>query len=158
LPELADRRVLRRIDSDLHDTVPATRPITVEDLLTFRCGLGIILAPPNRYPIQKAISELGIVGFGAPDPAMPFNGDEWMRKLGSLPLIAQPGEEFLYTAGSNIQSVLIARASGQSLSGFFEERIFGPLGMKDTAFFVPAAKMDRLATAYVSKGGRCHLR
>jgi CubicO group peptidase (beta-lactamase class C family) len=152
LPELADRRVLRRIDSDLNDTVPARRPITVEDLLTFRCGLGMILAPPNRYPIQKAISGLGIVGFGPPDPAMPFNGDEWMQKLSSLPLIAQPGEDFLYTAGSNIQGVLIARASGQTLSGFFEERIFGPLGMKDTAFFVPAAKIDRLATAYVSKG------
>jgi CubicO group peptidase (beta-lactamase class C family) len=152
LPELADRRVLRRIDSDLDDTVPARRPITVEDLLTFRCGLGMILAPPNRYPIQKAISDLDIVGFGPPDPAMPFNGDEWMQKLSSLPLIAQPGEEFLYTAGSNIQGVLIARTSGQTLSGFFKERIFGPLGMKDTAFFVPAAKIDRLATAYVSKG------
>lgn len=152
LPELANRRVLRRIDSNLEDTVSATRPITVEDLLAFRCGLGLILAPPNRYPIQTAISDLGIVGFGPPDPAMPFNGDEWMQKLGSLPLIAQPGEDFLYTAGSNIQGVLIARASGKTLSGFLEERIFGPLGMKDTAFFVPAAKLDRLATAYVSKG------
>jgi CubicO group peptidase (beta-lactamase class C family) len=152
LPELADRRVLRRIDSDLADTVPAARPITVEDLLTFRCGLGLILAPPNRYPIQKAISDLGIVGFGPPDPAMPFDGDEWMRKLGGLPLISQPGEDFLYTTGSNIQGVLIARASGRTLSDFFEERIFGPLGMKDTAFFVPPAKIDRLATAYASKG------
>ena len=63
-----------------------------------------------------------------------------MQKIGSLPLFAQPGEDWLYTAGSNIQGVLVARASGQPLSRFFEERIFGPLGMKDTAFFVPPAK------------------
>ena len=154
LPELANRRVLRRIDAELDDTVPAKRPITVEDLLTFRCGLGIILAPPGRYPIQKAIAELGInaVGFGPPDPAMPLNGDEWLQKLNGLPLLAQPGEDFLYTAGSNIQGVLVARASGQPLSRFFEERIFGPLGMKDTAFFMPPAKIDRLVHAYGSEG------
>lgn len=154
LPELANRRVLRRIDAELDDTVPAKRPITVEDLLTFRCGLGIILAPPGRYPIQKAITELGInaVGFGPPDPAMLLNGDEWLQKLNGLPLLAQPGEDYLYTAGSNIQGVLVARASGQPLSRFFEERIFGPLGMKDTAFFMPPAKIDRLAHAYGSEG------
>jgi CubicO group peptidase (beta-lactamase class C family) len=152
LPELADRRVLRRIDAELDDTVPARRKLAVEDLLTFRCGLGIILAPPGRYPIQKAIADLGIVGFGPPDPAMPFNGDEWMLKLSSLPLLAQPGEDWLYTAGSNIQGVLVARASGQPLSRFFEERILGPLGMKDTAFFVPPATIDRLVTAYRSQG------
>lgn len=95
LPELADRRVLRRLDAELDDTVPAKRAITVEDLLTFRCGLGLILAPPGRYPIQKAIADLGIVGFGPADPAMPFGNDAWMRKLGSLPLLAQPGEDWL---------------------------------------------------------------
>jgi CubicO group peptidase (beta-lactamase class C family) len=153
LPELADRRVLRRLDAELDDTVPARRPITVEDLLTFRCGLGLILAPPGTYPIQRAITDLGIVGFGPPDPAMPFDGDAWIQKLGSLPLLAQPGEDWLYTAGSNIQGVLVARASGQPLSRFFEERIFGPLGMKDTAFFVPPAKIDRLAHAYRSQDG-----
>jgi CubicO group peptidase (beta-lactamase class C family) len=155
LPELANRRVLRRIDAELDDTVPAKRPITVEDLLTFRCGLGMILAPPGRYPIQKAINGLGIngVGFGPPDPALPLDGDAWIQKVGSLPLFAQPGEDWLYTAGSNIQGVLVARASGQPLSRFFEERIFGPLGMKDTAFFVPASKINRLADAYRSQSG-----
>ena len=154
LPELANRRVLRRIDAELDDTVPAKRPITVEDLLTFRCGLGIILAPRGRYPIQKAIDDLDIsaVGFGPPDPAMPLDGDAWMQKLNGLPLLAQPGEDFFYTAGSNIQGVLVARASGKPMSRFFEERIFGPLGMKDTAFFVPPAKIDRLVTAYRSDG------
>jgi CubicO group peptidase (beta-lactamase class C family) len=155
LPELANRRVLRRLDAEVDDTVPARRPLTVEDLLTFRCGLGMVLAPPGRYPIQKAIADLGVngVGFGPPDLAMPLDGDAWMQKIGSLPLFAQPGEDWLYTAGSNIQGVLVERASGQPLSRFFEERIFGPLGMTDTAFFVPPAKIDRLVHAYRSQNG-----
>lgn len=71
-----------------------------------------------------------------------------------MPLFAQPGKRWLYTTGSNIQGVLIARASGQSLSAFLAERIFGPLGMKDTGFYVPSAKIDRLATAYQPKDGK----
>lgn len=150
LPELANRRVLRSIEAAVDDTVPAKRPLTVDDLLTFRCGLGMVLAPPDRYPIQKAIAALEVngVGFGPPDPDMPLDGDAWLQKIGSLPLFAQPGEEWLYTAGSNIQGVLVARASGRPLSRFFEERICGPLGMKDTAFVVPAEKRDRLVPAY----------
>jgi CubicO group peptidase (beta-lactamase class C family) len=152
LPELANRGVLRRIDAALDDTVPARQPITVEDLLTFRCGHGLILAPPGRYPIQKAIADLGI--FGPPDRALPLEGDAWMQRLSGLPLLAQPGEDWLYGTGSNIQGVLVARASGQSLSRFCEERIFRPLGMKDTAYFVPPAKIERLAHAYRSEGDR----
>jgi CubicO group peptidase (beta-lactamase class C family) len=68
LPELADRRVLRSLESGLDDTVPANRPITLRDLLTFRMGFGIVMAAPDTYPIQRAIAELGIVGFGPPDP------------------------------------------------------------------------------------------
>ncbi len=85
---------------------------------------------------------------------MPFDNDAWMRKLGSLPLLAQPGEDWLYGTGSNVQGVLVARASGKPLSRFFEERIFGPLGMKDTAFVVPPAEIDRLAHAYRSQDGK----
>jgi CubicO group peptidase (beta-lactamase class C family) len=153
LPELANRRVLRRIDGPVDDTVPASRAITVEDLLTFRLGWGLILAPPGKYPVQRAIAELGIVGFGPPDPSMPFDSDEWLRRLSTLPLFAQPGEQWFYTTGSDIQGVLIARVSGQSFSTFLAERIFGPLGMRDTGFFVPPAKINRLATAYRAKTG-----
>lgn len=67
------------------------RAITVEDLLTFRCGHGLILAPPGRYPIQKAIADLGI--FGPPDRALPLEGDAWMQRLSGLPLLAHPGED-----------------------------------------------------------------
>ena len=84
---------------------------------------------------------------------MPLDGNSWMQKISSLPLFAQPGDDWLYTAGSNIQGVLVERASGQPLSRFFAERIFGPLGMKDTAFFVPASKIDRLVHAYRSQDG-----
>ena len=157
LPELADRRVLRRIDGPVEDTVPARRPITVEDLLTFRLGWGLILAAPGTLPIQQAIADLGIVGFGPPDPAMPYDADEWLRRLATLPLFAQPGEAWMYTTGSDIQGVLVARASGQAFGAFLQERIFGPLGMADTGFFVPAEKLDRLVTAYQPREGRLEL-
>jgi CubicO group peptidase (beta-lactamase class C family) len=149
LPELASRRVLRRLDGPLDDTVPAERPITLRDLLTFRLGLGMVMGPADPYPIERAIRELGIVGFGPPDPSTPHEPDEWLRRLGTLPLMHQPGERWMYNTGSYVLGVLIARASGQPLEPFLRERLFDPLGMKDTAFSVPAAKRDRLANVYL---------
>jgi len=148
LPELADRKVLRRLDGPLDDTVPASRSITVRDLLTFRMGLGIVMGPPGGLPIERAVRELEIVGFGPPNPSMPHGPDDWMRRLATLPLMHQPGEKWMYNTGSYVLGVLIARASGQPLETFFRERIFEPLGMKDTGFSVPPANLDRLATAY----------
>src|SRR5437667_10179563 len=147
LPELAERQVLKRLNGPLDDTVPANRPITVRDLLTFRMGLGIVMAPPGTYPIQKAMSEQ-LLGQGPPQPSTPPAPDEWIRRLGTLPLMYQPGEQWRYHTGSDVLGVLIARASGQPLEAFLRERIFAPLGMKDTGFSVPAAKLDRLATSY----------
>ena len=152
IPELADRRVLRKLDGPVDDTEPARRRITVEDLLTFRLGLGLLLDPPGTYPIQKTIAELGIVGFGPPDATASYSGDEWIKRLATLPLFAQPGERWMYTTGSNILGVLVARASGMSLGDFLAERLFGPLGMKDTGFYVPQSKIGRLVTAYRPKG------
>jgi len=129
LPELADRQVLKRLDGPLDDTEPAKRPITLRDLLTFRMGFGIVMAPPGTYPIQAAINDLEL-GQGPPHPLQPPAPDEWIRRFGALPLL------------------LIARASGQPFEAFLRERIFEPLGMKDTAFSVPSSKLDRLATAY----------
>jgi CubicO group peptidase (beta-lactamase class C family) len=147
LPELADRKVLRAIDSPLDDTVPAHRPITLRDLLTFRLGFGIVMAPPGTYPIQKAMSEQ-LLGQGPPSPSTPPAPDEWVRRLGTLPLMHQPGEKWMYNTGSDVLGVLIARASGQTLETFLRQRLFEPLGMKDTGFSVPATKLDRLATSY----------
>jgi CubicO group peptidase (beta-lactamase class C family) len=150
LPELADRRVLRRIDGPLDDTVPAIRSITLRDILTFRLGFGAVMAPPGRYPIQRAIEEAGL----APGPqASSLPPDAWMARLAGLPLLHQPGEQWMYHTGSDILGVLIARAAGMSLGDFLQERILAPLGMTDTAFSVKEAKLDRLATCYRTHAG-----
>ncbi len=148
LPELADRRVLKRLDGPLDETVPANRPITVRDLLTFRLGFGLIMATPDACPILKAAIDQGDRRRARRSRlAMPAP-DEWLRRLGTLPLMYQPGERWLYSTGSDVLGVLIARAAGQPFDAFLRERIFAPLGMKDTGFSVPAAELDRLATGY----------
>jgi CubicO group peptidase (beta-lactamase class C family) len=149
LPELAERKVLKRLDGPLDDTVPANRPITVRDLLTFRMGFGQMMAPPDAYPILKAANEQQI-GMGPPSPSTLPAPDEWMRRLGTLPLMHQPGEKWMYNTGSDVLGVLIARASGQPFETFLRERLFEPLGMKDTGFSVPTASLDRLATSYLT--------
>jgi CubicO group peptidase (beta-lactamase class C family) len=145
LPELADRKVLSALDSALDDTVPANRPITLRDLLTLRPGIGAVMAPPGQYPIQEAMDETELSP-GPDSPSLP--PDEWIRRLGGLPLIHQPGERWMYETGSDVLGVLISRATGRPLETFLRERIFAPLGMKDTGFSVPAAKLDRLAPCY----------
>jgi len=148
LPELANRRVLKSLVSSLDDTVPAARAITVRDLLTYRMGFGSVMAAPDTYPIQKLIREYRIGGDG---PMLPIQSpplDEWLQKLGSLPWLAQPGERWLYQVSGDVLGVLIARVAGQSLGAFLRERIFEPLGMKDTGFSVPPEKIDRLPAIY----------
>jgi CubicO group peptidase (beta-lactamase class C family) len=149
LPELADRRVVRRIDGPVDDTVPARRPVTVNDLLTFRLGFGGYFGPS---PINELAASLEL-SVGPPQPALPPEPDEWMRRFGTLPLMAQPGERWLYHTGSDILGVLIARASGQPFDVFLRERVFGPLGMTDTGFFVPPADIGRFSTLYSTDPG-----
>jgi len=155
LPELANRKVLLRIDALIHQTVPARRAITLRDLLTFRCGYGIIPVFPDRFPIQRAYAEAGL----APGPVFPsFQPDELMRRYGSLPMTFQPGERWLYNAGSEILSVLIARVAGQTFGEFLRERIFTPLEMKDTAFYVPKDQHHRFTTAYINDSAERRLK
>ena len=145
LPELADRQVLARLDAPLDDTVPAHRPITLRDLLTFVMGLGAFMAPPGQYPIQRAMEEAEL----QPGPgSAPVEPDEWMKRLGSLPLAFQPGEKWLYHTGSDVLGVLMARATGQPLAEVLAERVLRPLGMADTGFHVPETSLPRLAAAY----------
>lgn len=145
LPELANRRVLRTIDSELDDTVPAKRSITLRDLLTFRSGYGEVAFLSPTCPLQRALVEAHL-----PLSAFYFPGtqDEFMRCLGRLPLAHQPGERWLYHMSAEILGVLISRVSGVALSVFMRERIFEPLGMRDTGFTVPEAKLDRVAICY----------
>jgi CubicO group peptidase (beta-lactamase class C family) len=146
LPELADRRVVRRIDGPVDDTVPANRPITVRDLLTFRMGFGGYFGP---CPVNDAAVPLQL-SVGPPQPSLPPEPDEWMRRFSTLPLMFQPGERWLYHTGSDVLGVLIARASGQPFDEFVGERIFDPLGMRDTMFWVPASSVGRFATSYLT--------
>jgi CubicO group peptidase (beta-lactamase class C family) len=148
LPELADRRVLIDPRGPIDgDTVPADRPITVEDVLTFRLGLGMDFSAPWPQPLLETMSELGL-GAGPPEPQGPPEPDEWMRRLSTLPLLYQPGERWLYNTGADVLGVLIARASGQALDVFLQERMFEPLAMVDTGF--ATRHVDRLGTCYTT--------
>jgi CubicO group peptidase (beta-lactamase class C family) len=151
LPELANRRVLTRIDGPLDQTVPAVRPITVEDLLTFRMGHGLIFDPAFQppYPIITAADELGLV-MAQPDPRTPHSPDEWIRRFGTLPLMGQPGQRWQYNTGSLVLGVLIARAAREPLDVFLSKRLFRPLGMKHTGFSLPPAEASRLPGLYVA--------
>jgi CubicO group peptidase (beta-lactamase class C family) len=144
LPELADRRVLRRLDGPIHDTVPANRSITARDLLTFTWGFGLVF---QDIPIVRARDVLEL-GSGPPLPDLLPAPDEWIRRLGTLPLMRQPGEAWMYNTGSDVLGVLVARASGQAFETFLHERIFAPLGMVDTGFSVGPDRIDRLVDCY----------
>jgi CubicO group peptidase (beta-lactamase class C family) len=145
LPELANRKVLRTIESAIDDTVPAKRSITLRDLLTFRSGYGEMALVSPMCPLHRAMIEARL-----PLSAWAFQGtpEEFMRCLAGLPLAHQPGERWLYHLSADILGVLIARASGTSLSAFMREQIFEPLGMKDTGFSVAESALERVATCY----------
>ena len=153
LPGLAGRRVLRRLDGPVDDTVPTDRAVTVRDLLTFRAGFGMILAPPDAYPILQAEQALELSSVGPPTPVTPHGPDEWLRRLGTLPLMDQPGVQWRYNTGSQILGVLIARAAGQPAEAFYREHIFEPLGMNDTGFQVSASEVHRLVPCYQEADG-----
>ena len=150
LPELANRRVLKRVDGSLEDTQPAKRAITLRDLLTFRMGFGIVWGRPDATPIQRAANGLRLGAFGPPRVQEPPAPDEWMRRFATLPLMNQPGESWRYNTSAEVLGVLLARASGRPLDTLMRERLFAPLGMKDTGFWVSSSDAKRLATSYVA--------
>jgi len=148
LPELADRRVLRRLDGPLNDTVPAERTITVRDLLTFTFGFGMVMEmfmAATPWPVVAAAAELNTIG--PPDPDIPPEPDRWIAALGALPLLAQPGQRWLYNTGASVLGVLLARAAGESFPDVLRHRVTEPLGMNDTSFWTD--QPERLATAYL---------
>jgi CubicO group peptidase (beta-lactamase class C family) len=142
LPELADRRVLVRLDDER--TVPAERPITVEDLLTMRMGFGFVVDEGPCPVLDRAIA-LGL-GFGPPDPRGLPGPDEWLARLAGLPLLDQPGSAFRYELSYAVLGVLLARAAGRPLGQVLTERILAPLGMATTGF---VADPSRLVPAFV---------
>ena len=151
LPELADRRVLKEMSGPLDETVPADRPITTRDLLTFTFGFGFVVEmfmAPEPFPIVTASEQARLYTIGPPDAGKQPDPDTWIAGLGSLPLIAQPGERWMYNTGASVLGVLAARATGRSFGEVLRTRIFAPLGMRETAFFT--TQTGRLATAYRS--------
>ena len=149
LPELANRRVMRRMDGPLNDTVPAVGPVTVRGLLTFTFGFGMALQmfmATEPWPVVAAATQAGLATIGPPQPDAFVDPDTWIAHFGELPLLAQPGEQWLYNTGSHVLSVLCARAAGMSYDDVLRTRIFEPLGMPDTGFYTE--DVLRLATAY----------
>ncbi|MGA9860449.1 MAG: serine hydrolase domain-containing protein [Solirubrobacteraceae bacterium] len=144
LPELAAPRVIREMDGPLDETVAVERPIIVRDLLTMTSGLGLVLTPG---PLQAALRAEGLMPGPFPPP---FSHDEFMVRLGALPLVLQPGAGWLYHTGVDVLSVLMARAAGRSLGELLAEEITGPLGLTSMAFH--ATDLERFATAYTPSG------
>jgi CubicO group peptidase (beta-lactamase class C family) len=143
LPELANMTVLVDPAGPLDDTVPAHRPITLRDLLVYTIGTGMVPAEPGTVPVADALAPIGPMNaLGGLPP------DEWVRRLGALPLVHQPGARWMYDTAADVTGVLIARATGMSFADALRERICEPLGMTDTGFTVGGGRVGRLATAY----------
>ena len=146
--------MLRRPDAALTDTVPADRRITTRDLLTFTWGFGMqgaMFMAAEPWPIFTATAERELAALGPPEPATTPDPDTWMARLGELPLMAQPGERWLYQAGSMVLGVLASRAAGAPYAAVMHDRLFAPLGMDDTAFHT--TDTNRLATASPRRDG-----
>jgi CubicO group peptidase (beta-lactamase class C family) len=140
-PEFAGMKVLKEATGPVEDTYPSPRDITIEDLMTHRAGLayGFTSIGPIAHAHQRA---LGDVLNAATTP------DQWMKALASLPLSYPPGERFHYSHATDVLGFIVGRIGGKGFREFLMERIFRPLGMVDTDFYVPPEKRGRAAVVY----------
>lgn len=136
LPEFAAPAVLTDPAGPLQATTPARRALTVEDLMTHRCGIGYGFSVSG--PIAREYQRLPF-GRGPQD---------WVTALAELPLVDQPGDRVTYGHGIDVLGVLLSRIEGKPLPQVLDERILGPLGMTDTGFFVSSEGRRRSATMY----------
>ena len=145
-PEFCDMRVLRDASGPLDEIYPTPRPITVEDLLTHRSGLayGFTSVGPIAGAYEAALG---------PGDAQPRTEDAWMKALAGIPLAYPPGERFHYSHATDLLGFLVGRIAGMDFRRFLFERIFEPIGMQDTDFYVPRAKRGRLASVYRLNAG-----
>ncbi|MFD4602665.1 serine hydrolase domain-containing protein [Streptomyces sp. NPDC058464] len=143
LPEIAKPMVVRTPASHVDDVVPADRQVTVEDLLSSRTGWGF----PDDFsrPAVQALFTVQRDGRALQDWP---DQDTWLGLLAQVPMLHRPGEAWLYGTSSDLQGILVARVSGRTLPDFLAERVFEPLGMRDTAFAVPASKRHRFTSSY----------
>ena len=152
LPAFAETRVLETNDSGGHEIVAARRPITIRDLLTHTAGISYGMGLlGSRGPAADAWEEAGITGWYFADRDETVG--ETMARLAELPMDAHPGESWIYGYNTDILGAMIEKISGQTLEAFLKERLFDPLGMTDTHFFLPQDKVGRLATVYSSVDG-----
>jgi CubicO group peptidase (beta-lactamase class C family) len=142
LPEMADMRVLVDPTGPLDATVPADRPITVADLMTHRSGLAYVFSVIG--PISRAYAKV----------SLRQDQDEWLADISALPLVHQPGERLTYSQATEVLGIILSRIEGRSLHELLTERIFEPLGMSDTGFYVAPEKRARTATMYRLDGER----
>ncbi len=136
LPELAEPRVLTHPTGPLANTVPAVRPITVEDLMTHRGGLAYSFSVTG--PIARAYAGV----------SLRQDADDWLAEVARLPLVHQPGERLTYSHGTEVLGIILSRIEGRPLQQVLAERIFDPLGMADTGFWISPEKRSRAATMY----------
>jgi CubicO group peptidase (beta-lactamase class C family) len=148
VPELADRRVLRRLDGDPSDTVAATRSLAIGDLLRMQLGFGFVFE--QSCPAVEAAERAGL-GFGPPDPSLPLTPDQWIARFAELPLLEQPGTTWRYELSYAVLGVLLARAAGRPLDELMRDRLLRPLGMHDTGFVAAAG---RLPVCYARSGSQ----
>lgn len=141
LPELTRLRVLASPDAPLSNTVPANRPVMLRHLLTLTAGFGLDF---GQTPYAAATRDFL---WGPNPPGM--TPDEYLARLGALPLAAQPGSRWMYHAGADVLSVLLARASGRTVGELLAERITGPLGLTGTGF---PGRGEQLPAIYESSG------
>ena len=140
VPEFASLRVFKGVNADgSFDTVPAERSPTMRELMSHSAGFAYGLVPDN--PIDKAYVSTGVLGAKSKD--------EFAQKVAALPLVAQPGTRWKYSVAVDIQGLIIEKLTGMSLGDFMQKRIFDPLKMTDTGFWLPEQKRDRLASLYV---------
>ena len=148
LPDFAKPRVLVRIGDDglVAETRDAGREIRIVDLLTHSSGIGYAFIPST---LQKTYQAAGVIdGLTATDSKLA----DGMALLAEQPIAFDPGENFMYGLNTDILGYLIEVVSGMPLDRFFDEKIFAPLGMDDTYFYLPAGKADRLVTLYADVG------
>lgn len=141
VPEWADRRVVRTRNGPLDDTVAASRPLTVRDLLAMGFGLGYDTSAPEDDPLTRASLEADIYSSWVTPSLSP---DEWSRRAGSLPMAHQPGEGYLYQASFDALTVVVERATGRDFDEVVREQILIPTGMTETGYTVPTAELHRV--------------
>jgi feruloyl esterase len=152
LPELAELRVYAGGDVETLVTEPARHSPTIAELLTHTSGITYHFT--GATPVHAWYRKHGVlrdtpVGRSPEDGPPARSLDELVRRIGEAPLLHQPGERFAYSYSTTVLGAVIERVSGQPLDVFLDERIFAPLGMADTGFFVSDADLDRFVTNYM---------